>query len=200
MLSYKLDLTVEDCKAYDVVYIDMFDNSEEFIKECAKHTEMYCYYSTQYEKWRPDAGKFGKLGSKLDNWPGERWVDPNDPKNLKVLTDRNTLALQKGCEGADFDNIDRDGHGDYVLKIFEDAHAKGLKISHKNAAKLISRTKPYINVIQSEQCHQYNECDTYQHGLPHFDIEYKSKYCKPYGKTYVVYKYDGMSRKQKVCN
>jgi hypothetical protein len=40
-----------------------------------------CYFSTQYENWRADAGAFTPsiLGNALDSWPGERWVDIRSP-------------------------------------------------------------------------------------------------------------------------
>jgi hypothetical protein len=46
-----------------------------------------CYFSSQYEKWRPDNASFpaNALGSNLDNWPGERRVDIRRPEIRNIM-------------------------------------------------------------------------------------------------------------------
>lgn len=200
-LNYKKEKNWDLCAQRDYIIFDMFDNSPAELKRCKDMgAKMICYYSSQYEDWRPDKKDFGKLGKKLGNWKGERWVDPKDPKNLQVMKARNSLALSKGCDGVDIDNIDRDGHKEYVREIFKDAKSKGLLVSQKNAMPLIQYLWDYTDMYQNEQCQQYNECYWYENiGRPVFNIEYKK--CKTYKYMYSVRKdMTGMSKDFKFCD
>lgn len=56
-----------------------------------------CYFSTQYENWRPDNLSFpaSALGSNLDNWGGERYVDTRriEIRNIMAAVGERTAVL-----------------------------------------------------------------------------------------------------------
>jgi len=186
-LNYKPEKDWSKCKTSDYVIFDMFDTSKEDFQKChSMGAKMFCYFSSQYESWRPDSHSFGALSSKLDNWQGERWVVPSDSKNLIVMVNRLYLAKEK-CDGVDIDNIDRPGHEEYILNIFKTAKMMGLMVSQKNAIEKIEYFRPWVDVYQNEECQKYNECDFYEKvGKPVFNIEYGS--CKKINGMYSVKK------------
>ena len=181
-LNYKQKKDWSRCADRDVVVFDMFDSSEADFAKCEALGAMtLCYFSSQYEDWREDSGDFGSLGPALDDWDGERWVDPEDAQNLEVMKRRLDLAVSRGCDGVDVDNIDRDGHEDYVIAIFEEAHARGLYVSQKNAIEKIERLWDYVDLYQNEQCQELDECDAYDGlGRPVYNIEYRPCKTLPY--------------------
>jgi len=69
-----------------------------------------CYFSAgSYEDFRPDISQFDKatdLGKPLVGWPGEWWLQANSANVRKIMTARLDLAVTKGCDGIDPDNID----------------------------------------------------------------------------------------------
>jgi hypothetical protein len=196
-LNYTTELDLTKCEKYDYVVFDMFDVSKETFQKCAaKGAKTLCYFSSQYENWRPDFNQFGRLGGSLDTWVGEKWVDPNDPKNLQVMFKRLEMAKDK-CQGIDLDNIDGDtfdksktvyrGYSDYIYKIFAKAKEMGLLVSQKNGLNDIQKMFNVVDVYQNEQCQQFNECDIYRDlGKPVFNIEYQS--CKQLPFMYSVKK------------
>lgn len=216
ILSYKQDLTVQDCKDYDVVIVDMFDTKESFIRECAKHALMGCYVSSQAESWRPDYSQFlpFKIGD-LDNWDDEYWVDIRQAGVLEIMKARFKKAKSKGCEYVDVDNTDGFLHavvkefglvmGDYIKFInnmYEEAHKLGLMYSLKNSVELIPHVK--ADLYQNESCQKYNECYHYANTRkPVYNIEY-SWSCKKYPYMYSIngkkqMGSNSMNRAQKLC-
>lgn len=75
----------------------------------AKGMHVICYFSAgSYEDWRPDAWKFHSddLGSPLDGWPGEWWIDLNSDNVRSIMTARIEIAAKMNCSGIDPDNVD----------------------------------------------------------------------------------------------
>ena len=181
-LNYTGDKDWSKCAERDFVVFDMFDSSAvDFAKCKGMGARMLCYFSSQYEDWRPDAGDFGQLGSALDGWAGEKWVKPSDPANLAVMIARLDMAVTRGCEGIDLDNVDHDGHESYVMKIFDAARSKGLLVSQKNAVEKIGLFWDKVDMYQNEQCQQYDECSAYEGlGRPVYNIEYSACKTVPY--------------------
>lgn len=199
-LNYTPDKDWSKCSSSDYVIFDMFDTSKEEFDRCrSMGAIMFCYFSSQYENWRPDSKQFGKIGAKLDGWEGENWVSPSDPKNLAVMFQRLIMAKEK-CQGIDLDNIDREGHEAYILEIFKAAKGMGLLVSQKNAIEKIGYFKQYVDIYQNEQCQEYNECDAYFNlGKPVFNIEYKA--CKKMPQMYSVKKdVNKMDKWEPLCN
>lgn len=181
-LNYTQDKDWSKCAERDFVVFDLLDTpAADFAKCKGDGAKMLCYFSSQYEEWRDDAGDFGALEGPLDGWPGEQWVDPADPANLAVMKARLDVAVQKGCDGVDVDNVDHSGHETYVTTIYDEARARGLLVSQKNAIEKIQLFWDKVDLYQNEQCQQYNECDAYEGlGRPVHNIEYSPCKVLPY--------------------
>lgn len=139
----QLDHTVE---AQEVWIIDLFDNTAAEVAALHQRgRKVIAYFSAgTYEDWRPDAARFQKsdLGRKMDDWEGEKWVQTNSANVRQIMQARMDLAVQKGFDGVDPDNIDawdnKNGLSlsehdavDYVLWLAGEAHARGLSIGLK---------------------------------------------------------------------
>ncbi|NUP11114.1 MAG: endo alpha-1,4 polygalactosaminidase [Polyangiaceae bacterium] len=181
-LNYTQEIDWTKCAERDFVVFDLEETPADSIAQCkGMGAHMLCYFSSQYEEWRSDAGDFGALAEPIDGWPGENYVDPSDPKNFEVMKARLDVAADKGCDGVDIDLIDHDGHEDYVISIFTEARNRGLWVSQKNAPGKIDLFFDYVDLYQNEQCQEYDECAAYEGlGRPVHNIEYTPCHTLPY--------------------
>ena len=154
--------------------IDLFEAPQEVSDQLhALGWVVVCYFSAgSYEDWRPDKESFPDevLGNPLAGRPGERWLDIRQIEQLDVvMTNRLDLAVQKGCDGVEPDNIDaylNDSgfslrYSDqlaYNTWLAEEAHARGLSVGLKNDLEQIGDLLPYDWAL-SEQCFTYQECE-----------------------------------------
>ncbi|OJJ75722.1 hypothetical protein ASPBRDRAFT_26272 [Aspergillus brasiliensis CBS 101740] len=187
-LLYPLNDTSVDVEVYD---IDLFNNNKSVIHDLQKAgRKVICYFSAgSYENWRPDKDKFSSddLGSDLDGWPGEKWINISSPRIRNIMLTRLDLAQNKSCDGVDPDNVDGydNDNGldlteadsiDYVNWMANEAHARNMSIGLKNAGSIISSVIKNMQWSVNEQCSQYDECDTYaaftNQSKPVFHIEY----------------------------
>ncbi|KAI1613052.1 glycoside hydrolase superfamily [Exophiala viscosa] len=171
--------------------IDLFDNTAEIISSMQKKSSrVICYFSAgSYEPNRPDTNSFLKsdLGSELDGWPGEYWLDINSRNVRNIMLDRIKLAKRKGCDGIDPDNVDGYANDNgldltsadavkYVTFLADAAHAHNMSIGLKNAGDIIPDVIDLMQWSVNEQCHVYDECSTFEpfvkQGKPVFHIEY----------------------------
>jgi len=184
----------------DVYNLDLFDTDSVVIAQLhERDIFVICYFSAgSYEDWRPDADQFPleALGKALDNWPGEVWLDIRRIDLLEsVMVSRLDLAIQKGCDGVDPDNLDgyQNDTGfpltaadqrEYNIFLSQQAHKRDLLIGLKNdldqAAELVS----FFDWVLSEECFQYAECHLLEpfihNDKPVFVIEYQlspDKFC-----------------------
>ena len=152
-----------------------------------------CYFSAgSWEDWRPDAASFPKkaLGSPLDGWPGERWLDIRNDDVRELMKRRLKLAAQKGCDAVEPDNVDGYSNGNglklteadqlnYNRWLSRQAHHRGLAIALKNTVELVPKLADHFDFAINESCYAYKECDAYrffrQQGKPVFIAEYRSK-------------------------
>jgi len=180
--------------------IDLFDNSAATITSLhnAGRT-VICYFSTQYENWRPDAASFTSavLGNNLDDWAGEKYVDIRSTVVRNIATSRLDLAVSKGCDGVEPDNVDGyEAKTGFPLTaadqisfnsfIATEAHARGLSVGLKNDIDQAKTLEPYFDWALNEQCYEYDECTSLNAfvtaGKAVFNTEYSgsaSKVC-PY--------------------
>jgi len=193
-LTGTIDQSV-DVQMYD---IDSFDNTAATISSLhAAGRAVICYFSTQYEDWRSDAADFTSsvLGSNLDDWPGERYVDIRSTVVRNIMTARLDMAVSKGCDGVEPDNVDEysnsNGLGitaadqlDFNKFVAQAAHARGLSVGLKNDIDQISSLVSYYDWALNEQCNEYSECGGYSafvnQGKAVFGTEYSgtaSKFC-----------------------
>nr|MBN1229552.1 endo alpha-1,4 polygalactosaminidase [Anaerolineae bacterium] len=184
----------------DMYDIDLFDTPASTIARLhADGRIVICYFSAgSHEDWRPDADSFPRevIGARLAGWPGERWLDIRQIDALApLMEDRLDLAVAKGCDGVEPDNVDgysnRSGFpltaADQIVYnrwLAESAHARGLSIGLKNALDLASDLVDYFDWALNEQCFQYGECEALlpfiEAGKAVFGVEYEgdpAEYC-----------------------
>lgn len=180
--------TSVDAPIYD---IDLFDNNKTVISDLQKMgRKVICYFSAgSFEDWRADAGDFkdADKGKDLDGWPGEKWLNVTSPNVRKIMQTRLDIAVTKGCDGVDPDNIDgydnpngldltKAGAIDYVNWLASQSHSRGLSVGLKNGGDIIDSVIKNMQWCVNEQCAEFDECDTYASFIeadkPVFHIEY----------------------------
>jgi len=187
-LSGPLD-TSYDVDMYD---IDLFDNDAAAIAKLkSEGRAVICYFSAgSFEDWRPDAGDFppAVIGDPLEGWEGENWLDVRALDLLQpIMEARLALAVEKGCDGVEPDNVDgytnesgfplvADDQLQYNIWLAEAAHERGLAIGLKNDLNQIPQLVDHFDFAVNEQCFEYDECETLlpfiQAGKAVFGVEY----------------------------
>ncbi len=196
--QWQLTGTINQDYDVDVYDIDLFDTSSETISELkSSGKKVLCYFSAgSSENWRSDFSKFksSSLGKSMDGWKGEKWLDIRTKNVLDVMLSRLDLAVSKGCDGVEPDNVD--GYSNktgfkltkkdqlaFNKRIANEAHARNLTVALKNAVELADRLVDYYDLTLNEECHAYKECDELsvftEQDKPIFNAEYKytSKLC-----------------------
>jgi hypothetical protein len=172
----------------DYHIVDLFEvSSTDIARLKSSGSRPIAYFSSQYEKWRPDAKLFPQaaLGRPLGSWPGERWVDTTSPAVRAIMRKRMDLARSRGFYGVDVDNIDgyESGTGfrygqreaaEWVKFLAAEAHSRGLKFGLKNAIEIIPAVRGSIDYYVNEEAHQYGQISAYRNvGRPVFNTEYR---------------------------
>jgi len=206
VLPLKVSLQIQYTGAIDVdvnvemFNLDLFDTPPDIIETLHQRgIFVVCYFSAgSYEDWRPDASRFPSeiLGKEMMGWLGERWLDIRRLDVLApIMEARLKLAVQKGCDGVDPDNVNGYVNDSGLPLTYEDqlayniflaqaAHSRGLAIGLKNDIAQIPDLLPYFDWILNEECFTRQECDRLlpfaQAGKPVFVIEYElspQKFC-----------------------
>ncbi|WP_247215415.1 endo alpha-1,4 polygalactosaminidase [Synechococcus sp. C9] len=185
----KIDINLD----VEVFNLDLFDTSPNIIETLNQRgVFVMCYFSAgSYENWRPDASRFPSqvLGKNMAGWPGEQWLDIRRLNLLApIMEARLDLAVQKGCDGVDPDNVDGYAHDTgfpladddqiaYNVWLAHTAKARGLAIGLKNDIEQIPDLLSYFDWILNEECFTNRECHRLlpfiQAGKPVFVIEYE---------------------------
>lgn len=188
-----------DVAMYD---IDLFDAPQATIDQLHEAGRVViCYFSAgSWENWRDDAPAFPQavLGKALDGWPDEKWLDIRQIDQLSpVMTARLDLAVTKGCDGVEPDNVDGYANDSgfplsgadqlaYNRWLAQQAHSRGLSIGLKNDLDQIPDLVGDFDWALNEQCFEFNECDTLlpfvQAGKAVFGVEYSGDpavFCPP---------------------
>ena len=186
-LTGKID-TSFNVQMYD---IDLFDTPKSTIDTLhGQGRVVICYFSAgSWEDWRPDAADFPDVVKGNNNgWPGEKWLDIRNIAALSpIMQARLDLAVDKGCDGVEPDNVD--GYSNktgfpltgndqltYNRWLADQAHARGLSVGLKNDVEQVAKLEPYFNWALDEQCFEYNECNLLlpfvQAGKAVFGVEY----------------------------
>lgn len=133
-----------------------------------------CYFSAgSWEEGRPDAADFpdAVVGKVMDGWPDERWLDISALDELgPIMEARLDLAVDKGCDGVEPDNVDGyDNDSGFPLTgadqlaynrwLADEAHARGLSIGLKNDLPQIPALLPWFDWAINEQCFEMEECE-----------------------------------------
>lgn len=204
--QWQLDGVVNEGYDVDVYDIDLFDSPADLIERLhASGKKVICYFSAgSYEDWRPDAAVFAAkdLGKTLSGWDNERWLDIRSQSVRDVMIRRLDLAVEKGCDGVEPDNVDsyRTNTGFYFhqndqLKfnrfLATQAHQRGLAIGLKNDPDQTRALVDEFDFSVVEQCFEYSECRSYsifiKNNKPVLSAEYR--------KIYV----DDVSQKNTMC-
>ena len=179
-----------DVEMYDV---DLFDNSKAAISALqSKGIRVICYFSAgTYEDWRIDKDDFPKeiRGNTLEGWEDEKWLDVSRIELLSpIMKHRLDLAVEKGCDGVEPDNVDgylNDNGFDltpqdqlnYNTWIADEAHKRGLTVGLKNDLDQIPELADHFDFALNEQCFEYDECETLlpfiEQGKAVFGVEYE---------------------------
>ena len=160
-----------DVQMYD---IDLFDAPQSVIDTLhADSRTVICYFSAgSSEIWRPDADNVPtSVQGNGNGWAGEKWLDIRAIDSLApVMRARLDLAVAKGCDGVEPDNVDgytndtgfpltASDQLNYNRWLANEAHARGLSIGLKNDVDQIAELEPWFDWALNEQCAQYNECE-----------------------------------------
>jgi hypothetical protein len=180
--------TTYNVTVYD---IDLFDTSEASIAALqTAGRKVICYFSAgSSENWRDDFGDLSasSMGNELDGWAGERWLDIRSQDVLDLMLARLDLAVEKGCDGVDPDNVNgyqNDTGFDlsareqlaFNRRIANEARERGLAVALKNDGDQVIDLVDYFDFSVQEECHEFDECALYEPfvaaGKPVFNIEY----------------------------
>ena len=170
-LSGALDTSVA-AQMYD---IDLFDNDASVVAALhAQGRRVVCYLSAgSHEPGRPDSGDFpaAVLGSALQGWPEERWLDIRRLDVLGPIMERRLdLCRQRGFDGVEADNVDGYANGTgfpltaadqlaYNRFLARAAHARGLSIGLKNDLAQVAELEPDFDFAVNEECFAFSECE-----------------------------------------
>ncbi|WP_211752343.1 endo alpha-1,4 polygalactosaminidase [Nitrosomonas communis] len=175
--------------------IDLFNSSPSLINTLkASGKKVICYFSAgTYENYREDKDKFKpeELGNTLIDWPEERWLDIRSQNVAEIMISRLNLALLKGCDGVEPDNVnvytnnsgfDLSARDQLAFNKFiaNEAHKRGLSVALKNNMEQIPELIDFFDFSINERCHELNECDSLTHfiinGKPVLNAEYLQSY------------------------
>lgn len=193
--QWQLNGVVNTTYSVDIYDIDLFDSSTMLIQDL--HTSgkrVICYFSAgTYEPRRSDSNDFQAQdrGNPVVGWPDEAWLDIRSPNVQTIMKSRLDLAVQKGCDAVEPDNVDGYTNNPgfpltaadqlaYNRLIANEAHLRGLAVGLKNDLDQVNDLVSYYDFAVNEQCFEYNECGTLQPfisaGKPVFSAEYNQTY------------------------
>ncbi|WP_250461952.1 endo alpha-1,4 polygalactosaminidase [Microbulbifer litoralis] len=202
--QWQINGTLDTSFDVDMYDVDLFDTPAAQIQDLKDQGRtVICYFSAgTYEGWREDwqlffpfitdeqyTGNEPPFAGNMADWD-ERWLDI---RRIDLLTDimgaRLDLAVSKGCDGVEPDNMDAYTNGDetglpligadqlaYNRWIAQEAHARGLSVGLKNDVGQLADLVGDFDWALNEQCFEYNECSGYQvfinAGKAVFGVEY----------------------------
>jgi hypothetical protein len=187
-LQGTIDTTV-NVQMYNIDMVDVPTSTIALLKSQGK--KVVCYFSAgSWEEWRPDAASFpASVKGNSNGWPGEKWLDIRQVSVLQpIMEKRLDLAVAKGCDGVEPDNIDGYTNNTgftltgnqqlvYNKMLAQIAHARNLSIGLKNDVDQIASLVNDFDFAINEQCYQYKECSGYSafvnQGKAVFGVEYQ---------------------------
>jgi len=191
--TWQIQLSGAPDSSYDVdLYdIDLFETEATDIADLkADGRAVICYFSAgSSEDWRPDFERFAAedMGLPLDGWEGENWLDIRSENVWEIMLERLDLAVEKGCDGVDPDNVNgyvnengfdltSEDQLAFNRNLANEAHRRGLSVGLKNDLEQIEDLVDYFDFELNEQCREYDECELLQPFVESdkaaFNIEY----------------------------
>ena len=172
--QWQLDGTINTAYDVDLYDVDLWETPDATIRALqAQGRTVLCYFSAgSGDEDRDDYDGFAAsdLGRPLDGYPSERWLDVRSETVWQVMLARLDLAMQRGCDGVEPDNVDgytnapgfdltaRDQLA-FNRNLANEAHRRGLAIALKNSGDQAAELVEYFDLELNEECHQYEECD-----------------------------------------
>jgi hypothetical protein len=173
--QWQLTGTVDPSVDAEMFDIDLYTTPQRVIDDLhARGRVVICYFSAgTWEDWRPDADQFpaAVLGKPMADWPDEQWLDVRQIEQLApIMRARLDLAVAKGCDGVEPDNVDGYANDSgfplsytdqltYNIWLANEAHARGLSVGLKNDLDQVEDLVGYFDWALNEQCFQYDECE-----------------------------------------
>lgn len=182
-----VDLEV-DVDVFDVDLTDTTDAQLQALRDTDRR--VICYFSAgSLEDWRDDADQYPEdaIGEPLDGWEGEWWVDVRDETVREILAARLDLAVERGCDAVDPDNVDGyqndNGLGltaedqlDFNRWLAAEAHDRDLLVGLKNDLGQVEALAEDFDFAVNEECVAYDECAVLEAftgaDKPVFHVEY----------------------------
>lgn len=193
--QWQLSGTLNTGYEVDIYDVDLFNTSSIAISSLqSSGKKVICYFSAgSWEDWRSDASDFpsGVLGSTMDGWEDEKWLDISNESLISIMEARLDLAVEKGCDGVEPDNMDGyqnstgftlSGNDQLAYNKFiaNAAHERELSVGLKNDLDQIDELLEYFDFSLNEECYYYNECEKLTPFIdankPVFNAEYADKY------------------------
>jgi endo-alpha-1,4-polygalactosaminidase (GH114 family) len=188
LINYPPDISIDA----GVFELDLFETSQGTIDSLHNSgKKVICYLNAgAWEEYRPDAADFPNvvIGKKYVGWEGERWLDISEYKSFSsIISERFDLAVKKGCDGIDADNINgylqntgfpisAQDQIIYNIWLTNQAHQRDLAIGMKNNGGQVSDLEKYFDFAILEGCAFYDECEDFllfsKNGKTVFQIEY----------------------------
>ncbi len=179
----------------DLYDVDLFDAPDDVLDELrSAGRTVICYVSAgSFERWRPDADEFAPddLGLPMDGWDDERWLDIRSERVRSVMERRLDLAVDRGCDGVEPDNVDGytnetgfdltpEDQLDYNRFLATAARDRDLLVGLKNSGDQVPELVDRFDFAVVEQCHEYDECERYtpflDQGKPVLVAEYAQRF------------------------
>jgi hypothetical protein len=198
--QWQLSGALDQSLRADMYDVDLFDTPASTVATLhGQGRRVTCYIDAgSYEPGRPDSESFpaSVLGSGLESWPGEKWLDVRQIDTLApIMRKRLDLCKSKGFDAVEADNVDgysnssgfplsADDQLRYNRFLASETHARGLSIGLKNDFDQVAQLQPDFDFAISEQCYEYDECGALKPftaaGKAVFEVEYSgdpSSYC-----------------------
>ncbi len=187
----------EPVAAYDIDGFEISAGEVAALHAQGKHAICYVDVGT-WEPGRADQSQFpaAALGSGVEGWPGERWLDIRQLGVLEpIMSARFAMCKTKGFDAVDPDNMDGYGNSTgfpitaaqqltYDEWVASEVHSLGMAVFQKNDGEQTKELQPYFDGAVDEQCNQYKECSNFgpylAAGKPVLNLEYSlstSSFC-----------------------
>jgi hypothetical protein len=172
--QWQLDGPINTAYDVDLFDVDLFETPDDVIAALrGRGIRVLCYFSAgTHESGRPDATAIppAAIGTQLEHWPNERWLDIRKAAVFAVMVGRLDLARSRGCDGVEPDNVDAFTNVSgfpltatdqlaFNRNLANAAHARGLAIALKNDGDQAVQLVAFYDLELNEECFQYDECD-----------------------------------------
>jgi hypothetical protein len=190
---YQITGTVDETVDVHNYIIDLFDASAGQVQRLQNNGRRVIAYLSagSWEQWRPDADDYPDAikGNELSGYPDERWLDARALSDLiPLIIARLQLAVDKGFDGVDLDNMDSYQNSPgfattesdqitFNARCAQEAHNLGLAVGLKNCVELIPVLVGHFDFCVNEQAWRYEEeaalAIFIAAGKPVFNVEYR---------------------------